>query len=134
MKIDVPYGITRKLTKTTLADARARVATALSAEGFGVLTEIDVKKTLESKIGEHIEPYVILGACNPRLAHRAITHEPGVGLLLPCNVVLAADGEDTFVSAASPKAMFSVVSGAGPDVTAVADDAEARLRRVIASL
>lgn len=135
MKLDVPYGITRKLPQTTLADARARVTAALSAEGFGVLTEIDVQKTLEAKIGEHIEPYVILGACNPRLAHRAITHEPGVGLLLPCNVVLAADGPDTYVSAASPKAMFGIVGGAaGPDVTAVADDAEARLRRVIASL
>jgi uncharacterized protein (DUF302 family) len=133
MNIDVPYGITKRLTGISMSDARARTTAALSAEGFGVLTEIDVQKTLEAKLGEHIEPYVILGACNPKLAHRAITSEPGIGLLLPCNVVLAQDGQDVVVSAASPQAMFSVVDAA-PAVAAVAREAEERLRRAIDAL
>lgn len=133
MNIDVPYGITKRLEGTPIADARARVVAALSAEGFGVLTEIDVQKTLETKIGETIDPYLILGACNPRLAHRAIRSEPGVGLLLPCNVVLAQDGADVVVSAASPQAMFAVAQ-ATPEVEAVAREAEERLRRALGSL
>ncbi len=133
MKFDVPYAITRRFPGTNLAEMRPRVTAALATEGFGVLTEIDVQKTLEVKIGEHIAPYVILGACNPRLAHRAITADPAVGLLLPCNVVLAEDGPDTVVSAASPKAMF-VIAEASAEVQAVAEDAEARLRRAVASV
>jgi uncharacterized protein (DUF302 family) len=133
MNIDVPYGITKRLARTTLDGARTRVAAALAAEGFGVLTEIDVQKTLEAKIGQRITPYVILGACNPRLAHRAITSEPGVGLLLPCNVVLAADGDDTVVSAASPHAMFAA-AGSDARLAGVADEAETRLQRAMASL
>ena len=133
MNLDVSYGITRRLLATSMTDARARVTAALATEGFGVLTEIDVQKTLETKIGERIDPYVILGACNPRLAHRAITLEPGVGLLLPCNVVLAADGPDTLVSAVSPRAMFAS-AGAASGVGAVAEEAEACLRRAIAAL
>lgn len=133
MNIDVPYGITKRLAGTTLEAARPRVAAALGAEGFGVLTEIDVQKTLDAKIGAKIEPYVILGACNPHLAHKALSADPGIGLLLPCNVVLAADGADTVVSAVAPKAMFSVVL-ASPAVAAIADDADARLRRAIAAL
>lgn len=127
---DVPYGITRRLEHTNLADARARVTAALSAEGFGVLTEIDVAATLEKKIGVQMEPYVILGACNPKLAHRAIEAEPAIGLLLPCNVVLAQQGDDVMVSAASPRAMFSIAPGA-TGVGPVADEAEERLRRAI---
>jgi uncharacterized protein (DUF302 family) len=133
MKIDVSYGITRRIEGATLPEARSRVTAALSAEGFGVLTEIDVQKTLEAKLGEHIEPYVILGACNPRLAHRAIEGDPAIGLLLPCNVVLAQDGADVIVAAASPQAMFSIAR-AEPEVASVAKEAEERLRRVIAAL
>ncbi len=113
-----------------MAEARERVTRALAAEGFGVLTEIDVQTTLKTKIGAEITPYVILGACNPKLAHRALTAEPGVGLLLPCNVVLAADGRDTVVSAASPRAMFAVTP-ATPALEALATEAEERIRRAI---
>ena len=131
MKIDVSYGITKRIAGADLQAARARVTAALKDQGFGVLTEIDVAATLEQKLGEKIEPYVILGACNPKLAHRAISSEPGVGLLLPCNVVLTKDGDGTIVSAASPKAMFEIVKGAPSDVVAVAEEAEKRLRAAI---
>lgn len=133
MNINVPYGITARISKTTMAEAREKVTAALSAEGFGVLTEIDVAATLQKKIGATIDPYVILGACNPKLAHRAITAEPGIGLLLPCNVVLSQDGEDVVVSAASPKAMFTVVEGK-PETAAVAAEAEEKLARAVAAV
>jgi len=84
----------------------------------------------EKKLDVDIAPYVILGACNPQLAHAALTEEPGIGLLLPCNVVLAVDGADVIVSAASPKAMFSVVK-ASNSIAAIAADAEQRLRRAL---
>lgn len=130
MNIDVPYGITKTLTQTTMAEARARIARSLIAEGFGILTEIDVQTTLETKLGVVFGPYVILGACNPKLAHRALAVEPGVGLLLPCNVVLCADGQDVVVSAASPKAMFAVAHAA-PELETVAQEAEERIRRAV---
>ena len=133
MNIDVRYGITRRLPNTSFADARARVTEALKAEGFGVLTEIDVQTTLKNKIGAEIDPYVILGACNPKLAHRAITAEPGIGLLLPCNVVLTREGEDTIVSAASPRAMFEVTRERSSALDEIANEAEERLRRAIAA-
>jgi uncharacterized protein (DUF302 family) len=132
MNIDVPYGITRRLTNGNLDDARTRVTAALQAEGFGVLTEIDVQKTLEKKLGIQTEPYLILGACNPKLAHAAITAEPGIGLLLPCNVVLTTDGADVVVSAASPKALFAT-AGVGPSLASLAEDAETRIRRAVAN-
>ena len=132
MKFDVPYGITRRISGTTIAATRERVTAALKEEGFGVLTEIDVQSTLEKKLGVHTEPYVILGACNPKLAHEALMKEPAIGLLLPCNVVLAQDGKDVVVSAASPRAMFAVVGDAAArGIASIADDAEARLRRAL---
>lgn len=133
MNINVPYGITRRLANTAIADARARVVSALAAEGFGVLTEIDVQKTLESKIGAKIDPYLILGACNPGLAHRAIQSEPGIGLLLPCNVVLTQDGNDVVASAASPEAMFRIAEST-PEALAVAREAQERLSRALDAL
>ena len=133
MNFDVPYAITCRIPKTTITGVRERVTDALKAEGFGVLTEIDVQATLEKKLGVKTEPYVILGACNPKLAHEALQKEPAIGLLLPCNVVVAQDGADVVVSAASPRAMFQVVKGV-VGIEDVATAAEDRLRRAIDSL
>jgi len=129
MRFDVPYGITKRLPKTTVADARARIEQALGAEGFGVLTTIDVQATLKAKIGADTAPYVILGACNPKLAHRALELEPAVGLLLPCNVVVAADGADAIISAAAPRAMFEIVQNR--ELEGIAAEADARIRRAV---
>lgn len=134
MNFEVGYGITRRLHGAALATVRANVTTALKTEGFGVLTEIDVQATLDKKLGVKIAPYVILGACNPELAHEALTSEPAIGLLLPCNVVVAQDGDDVVVSAASPKAMFAVVGDKHDGLTTVAAAAEERLRRALDSL
>lgn len=132
MNIDVPYGITRRLQNGSLDEARGRITAALAAEGFGILTEIDLQKTLLNKLGVQIEPYVILGACNPKIAHAAISAQPGIGLLLPCNVVLTKDGDDVVVSVASPKTMFAT-AGDVPGMGPLVEDAEARIRRAVAN-
>lgn len=110
-----------------------RVTAALKAEGFGILTEIDVKETLKKKMDVDFRPYKILGACNPPLAYRALSAAPEVGLLLPCNVTVSfvEDGV-TDVSLVDPLAMLGVVQH--PDLKPVADDAGARLDRVAAAL
>lgn len=119
--------------KMDFASALARVTEALKAEGFGILTEIDVKETLKKKLDVDFRPYKILGACNPPLAYRALSIAPEVGLLLPCNVTVAhvEDGV-TDVSLVDPLAMLGVMHHA--DLQPVADDAAARLDRVAASL
>jgi uncharacterized protein (DUF302 family) len=127
-----PYGFTTKLPGHSLADARARVEQVLRDQGFGVLTEIDVQATLKKKIGAEFRPYVILGACNPQLAHRALSGELGVGLLLPCNVVLWGEDDGTVVSFADPKAIFQVVND--PRLQPIADEAERRLRSAFEAL
>ena len=109
-----------------------RVKEALKAEGFGVLTEIDVRQTLREKLGAEMEPYLILGACNPVLAHRALEVEPEIGLLLPCNVVVRAVEEGCRVEVADPKAMLGIVGNEQLD--AIADEAKQRLQRALASL
>ena len=132
MNFDVTYGITRRIYGGTLASARERVTAALKEEGFGILTEIDVQSTLEKKLGVHTEPYVILGACNPELAHAALTKEPAIGLLLPCNVVIAQEGKHVVISAASPRAMFAIVGDAAArGISQIADEAEGRLQRAL---
>jgi len=113
-------------------DARPRVEAALKAEGFGVLTEIDVQATLKAKLGVDGPGYLILGACNPPLAHRAIQADPSVGALLPCNVVLREDGPETIVEAMDPMAALGIVGS--PAIRAVAEEAHARLARAIDTL
>ena len=115
-----------------VTDVRPRVEAALKAEGFGILTEIDVQATLKAKLGVDGPGYLILGACNPPLAHRAIEADPSVGALLPCNVVLREDGPETIVEAMDPIAALAIVRS--PAIRAVAEEARARLERVIDSL
>ncbi|ACV78929.1 DUF302 domain-containing protein [Nakamurella multipartita] len=106
---------------------------ALAAEGFGVLTEIDMQATLKAKIGADIAPQVILGACRPPLAHAALLAEPSIGLLLPCNVVVrSVAGDRTRVETIDPAIMVSVTDN--PDLQAVATEARARLTSALGSL
>lgn len=129
MKTSYGFGATLSLP---VAAAAAKVREALKTEGFGVLTEIDVQKTLREKLGEEMEPYLILGACNPALAHRAITGEPEIGLPLPCNVVVRASGDQSRVEIVDPDAMLGVAQA--PELTEIASEAKARLQRVIEAL
>jgi uncharacterized protein (DUF302 family) len=113
--------------------AIAAITDSLKQEGFGVLTTIDVQATLRAKLGAETQPYVILGACNPPLAHRALATEPEIGLLLPCNVVVYADpAGHTIVSAIDPEAMFSVVQR--DDLAPIAAEVAARLQRALAAI
>jgi uncharacterized protein (DUF302 family) len=110
------------------ADTIERTKAALKEQGFGVLTEIDVKKTMQEKLGVEFRPYLILGACNPQLAHRALTSELGVGLLLPCNVVVYDNGDGTSsVEAMDPEAALGLIGG-NPTMVEVAGEAKKRLR------
>ncbi|MEU6663140.1 DUF302 domain-containing protein [Streptomyces sp. NPDC046821] len=105
---------------------------ALAAQGFGVLTEIDMSATLKAKIGREMEDYLILGVCNPQLADRALDADRSIGLLLPCNVVIRADGAHTLVQAIDPASMVTLT---GLDTMApVADEATHRLDNALAQL
>jgi len=125
---NIRYG---RAIATTLpfAAALARVKELLKEQGFGVLCEIDVAKTLDEKIGAAFRPYVILGACNPLLAHQALGAEPQLGLLLPCNVVVQEKDGRTIVSAIDAQAMLGLVGN--PALAPVADDASVRLGRAL---
>jgi uncharacterized protein (DUF302 family) len=125
------YGISIRI-RAPFAETAARVRDALRAQGFGVLTEIDVQATLRGKLGEEIEQYLILGACNPPLAHRALTADRRIGLLLPCNVVIRTEAGQTVVEALDPQVMVAVTGQ--QSLRPVADEAGARLRAALDSL
>ncbi|HJN76990.1 MAG TPA: DUF302 domain-containing protein [Myxococcota bacterium] len=127
-----PYELIRSLPGASFEDAVGRARAALAAEGFGVLTEIDVKATLRAKLGVEFGDYLILGACNPPLAHRALGAEPAIGLLLPCNVVVRRIGDEVAVSAIDPVEMFTVVGR--PDIEPIAQEVRAALARVLEAL
>ena len=113
-------------------EAVPKVKEAFKDQGFGTLTEIDVRATLAEKLGVETEPYMILGACNPQLAHRALEIEPQIGLLLPCNVVVRADGDHTVVQALDPR-VIAEVPGRG-DLEPVAQEAAQRIDAALAQL
>ncbi len=121
-----------------LAFAAAKDATreALKAEGFGILTEIDLQAAFKDKLGRDFRPYAILGACNPPLAFAAVTADPAIGLLLPCNVTVEArSATHSLVRLADPQAMLSAAPGGlAPQLRTVADDASRRMDRVLAAL
>jgi uncharacterized protein (DUF302 family) len=127
------YGLKVTLN-TPYAEVVDQVVAALKAQGFGVLTEIDVRATLKQKLDVDSRPYVILGACNPPLAHRAMQAEPDIGLLLPCNVIIY-EGENagqTVVAIIDPMILVQVVDNLA--LATVATEARARLERVAAAL
>ncbi len=129
--MSVNYGFGKSLT-IDFDSAIDKVTAALQEEGFGVLTDIDVKATMKKKLDKDIPPYRILGACNPTLAHKAITAEPSIGLLLPCNVVVRQENESVYVEFMDPAAVLSLVDN--PAVAELADEVKSRLARVMAAL
>ena len=114
------------------ADAVGRVRAALAGQGFGVLTEIDVTATMRARLGEQMEDYIILGACNPSAAHQALGIDRSIGLLLPCNVVVRAAAAGTLVEALDPQVMVTLTGR--PELKPVADEVGRRLARALAAL
>ena len=127
----MPYGHTITLD-LPFEEVVAEVKDAFGAQGFGTLTEIDVQATLKQKLGLDIDPYLILGTCNPQLAHRALEIEPEIGLLLPCNVVVRRHAGTTLVHALDPQVMVQVPQR--PELQPIADEADRRIRTALDSL
>ncbi len=119
----------KKSVSLGYTDAVAKVKDELKKEGFGVLTEIDVRQTLKSKLNVDFDDYVILGACNPPLAYQALTAERDIGVLLPCNVIVYVQGGKTFVAAVLPTVQLSKVGN--PKLLPVAEQVESRLKKVV---
>jgi uncharacterized protein (DUF302 family) len=128
------YGINIKLDGA-MDEVKGKVVEALKMHGFGVLTEIDVQKTLKAKLGVDYKPYQILGACNPHFAHQALSVDESIGLLLPCNVVLRQDPDGVEVIIQDPEVMFSVVDeDTKKSMTGFPQQVKATLQSVLASL
>jgi uncharacterized protein (DUF302 family) len=125
------YGFSKRVN-LPYEKAVERVIAELQKEGFGILTTIDVKETLKKKLNIDFPRYVILGACNPPFAHRALQAEEEIGLLLPCNVIVYEKGEETVVSAFDPMVMSTILET--PEVQPIADEVKKRLERVIAGV
>jgi len=128
----IAYGFGKELATGDFEKAREQVVEALKTEGFGVLTEIDVRATLKKKLDVDFRPYVILGACNPPLAHHALNTELEIGLLLPCNVIVYEENGGSVVSIVDPILMLGMVEN--PELESVASEARTRLVRVIEAL
>ena len=128
MATETEYGI-KKSVPLPYDKAVERVRAALQAEGFGVLTEIDIKAKLKEKLGVDFKRYVILGACNPPLAYRALQAEPEIGLVLPCNVIVYEDGDKSVVAAFDPEVMLGVVPN--QQLREIAADAKKRLTKAV---
>jgi uncharacterized protein (DUF302 family) len=124
-----PYAITTDVGVADFEAVVGRVRAELAEEGFGVLTEIDVQATLEQKLGVQGEPYLILGACNPPLAHRGLGIEPDLGVLLPCNVIVRQDGDAIHVAAMEPNA--AMLLARNPALAPLAAEARERLERAL---
>ena len=121
--------------KSDFDTAHKAVVEALKQEGFGVLTRIDVRATMKEKLDVDFHPYGILGACNPPLAHRALSSDSDIGVMLPCNVTLEQSGDEVIVSLANPAAMLTAGSfGESEELQAVAEEARTRIREVAARL
>lgn len=130
--MSIQYGF-GKTVEIDFDSAIEKVTAELQKEGFGVLTDIDVQATLKKKLGEEMPPYRILGACNPPLAHKAISNEPSIGLLLPCNVVVRQDESGAVrVEFMDPAAVLDLVDN--PAVTELAGEVKSRLERVLVAL
>ncbi len=125
------YGLSLTLG-TSFDEAIVRIKTAFKEEGFGVLTEMNVQHTLQEKIGFQMDPYLILGMCNPTLASRAITAEPNIGLFLPCNVLVAQRGDHVEVSAQDP--LFMVPMTGNEALQPIAQEARDRIDRALVRL
>ena len=125
------YGVSAKL-RIPYEEAVVAATEALKAEGFGVLTEIDVKATLKKKLDKDFRKYAILGACNPSLAHIALGTELEIGLLLPCNVIVYEAGDGSVVSAIDPAEAMAIVDN--PELEPIAEQVKVKLKRVIDSL
>ncbi|MFA4934250.1 MAG: DUF302 domain-containing protein [Candidatus Methanoperedens sp.] len=119
----------KKSTFLGYADAVAKVREELKKEGFGVLTEIDVKQTLKTKLNVNFEDYIILGACNPPLAYQALSAERDIGVMLPCNVIVYVHGGKTFVSAILPTVQLGKVGN--PKLLPIAEQVENKLKNVV---
>jgi uncharacterized protein (DUF302 family) len=127
------YAYTKKMVSVSVAEVSELVRQALAVEGFGVLTEIDVQATLKKKLGVDRKPYLILGACNPTLAHRALEAEMSIGVFLPCNVdVFEGDDGAVYVQTPKPTVMFGLVGN--QNVRPIAEEVDAKLRRVLDAL